>query len=78
MTAAYVFAIIGIMGVTGALTGNVQLVLIVGAISGYFLQLVLLPIIIVAGKLQTDATIHHVNEKHDELKAHISATHRGK
>lgn len=47
MYCAYLFAVIGVMGVAGALTDDVKLVLIVGAVSGYFLQLVLLPIIMV-------------------------------
>lgn len=69
---AYLFAIIGIMGVTGALTGNVQLVLVVGAVSGYFLQLVLLPIIMVGGKLQSEKTVRHVkthlDDHHEKIK----------
>ena len=52
MWCAYVFAVIGIMGVTAALTGNTALVLIIGAISGYFLQLFLLPVIIVGQNVQ--------------------------
>jgi hypothetical protein len=56
MWCAYIFAVIGIMGVTGALTGNVGLVLVVGAISGYFLQLFLLPVIIVGQNVQAAAS----------------------
>lgn len=52
---AYVFAVIGIAGVIGALSSNTGLVLIVGAVSGYFLQLVLLPVIIVGQNLQSAA-----------------------
>ena len=47
MWCAYVFAVIGITSLVGAFTGNVNLALIAGGISSYFLQLVLLPIIIV-------------------------------
>jgi len=47
MWAAYLFAIIGTIGIAAALTDSVFIVLLVGAISGYFLQLVLLPIIMV-------------------------------
>lgn len=67
MYCAYLFAVIGIMGIVGALTGNTGMVLIVGSISGYFLQLVLLPIIMVAGKLQSDKTIHHIKKIHKHL-----------
>jgi hypothetical protein len=56
MWCAYIFAVIGIMGVTGALTGNTGLVLIVGAVSGYFLQLFLLPVIIVGQNVQASAS----------------------
>ena len=56
MWCAYVFAVIGIMGVTAALTGNTALVLIIGAISGYFLQLFLLPVIIVGQNVQAAAS----------------------
>lgn len=72
MYMAYLFAIIGIMGVVGALTGNTKLVLVVGAVSGYFLQLVLLPIIMVADKISSQGVKDHVNKKHEELKKHIT------
>ena len=76
MYCAYLFAIIGIMGVTGALTGNTKLVLIVGAVSGYFLQLVLLPVIMVADKLSSEGVKKHVDKKHEDLKTHITKTHK--
>ncbi len=47
MWAAYLFAVIGTASLVGAFTGNLTLTLIAGGISSYFLQLVLLPIIIV-------------------------------
>jgi hypothetical protein len=47
MWAAYVFSVIGIASLVGAFTGNTSLALIAGGISSYFLQLVLLPVIIV-------------------------------
>lgn len=78
MYCGYLFAIIGIMGVVAALTGNTKLVLIIGSVSGYFLQLVLLPIIMVGGKLQADTTMKHVTQKHEELKAHITKLSKGK
>ncbi len=56
MWAAYLFAVIGIAGIFGALTNSVELVLLVGAVSGYFLQLVLLPVIIVGQNVQAEAS----------------------
>ena len=47
MWCAYVFSVIGITSLVGAFTGNTSLALIAGGISSYFLQLVLLPVIIV-------------------------------
>ena len=77
MYCAYLFAIVGIMGVVGALTGNTKLVLIVGAVSGYFLQLVLLPIIMVADKISSERVKTHINKKHEELKTHVTNVHKG-
>jgi hypothetical protein len=74
MYCGYLFAVIGIMGVVAALTSNTKFVLIVGSISGYFLQLVLLPIIMVAGKIQSNTTTQHIDKRHNELKKHISDT----
>jgi hypothetical protein len=47
MWAAYVFAVIGITSLVGALTSNITLTLLAGGLSSYFLQLVLLPVIMV-------------------------------
>ena len=47
MWAAYVFAVIGITSLVGVLTSNLTLTLLAGGLSSYFLQLVLLPIIMV-------------------------------
>lgn len=47
MWAAYVFAIIGITSLVGVLTNNLTLTLLAGGLSSYFLQLILLPIIMV-------------------------------
>lgn len=57
---AIIFAIIGIMGVYGAMTNNLQMTLIIGSISGYFLQLVLLPLILLGQNLQS---------RHSEMRA---------
>ena len=72
MYCAYLFAVIGIMAMVGAFTGNTKLVLIVGSISGYFLQLVLLPVIMVADKISSEGVKKHVSAKHEELKKHIT------
>ena len=77
MYCAYLFAIIGIMGITGALTNNVKLVLVIGAVSGYFLQLVLLPIIMVAGNIHAKNIKKHVDIGHADIKEHITKVHKG-
>ena len=67
MLTAYIFTIIGGMGIYYSLTGNAKGTLIIGSISGYFLQLVLLPIIIVGQRLQSEhiKAIHkHLGIKH--------------
>ena len=45
MTCAYLFAVIGVGSLVGAVTGNTFLAVTFGALSSYFLQLVLLPIL---------------------------------
>ena len=60
MACAYLFTVIGIAGLIGAFTNNVTLVLIFGSISSYFLQLVLLPVILVGS---------NVLNRHQELQA---------
>lgn len=60
MICAYVFAFIGIASLVGALTGNALLAVTFGALSSYFLQLVLLPIIMVG---------QNVLSRHSELQA---------
>ena len=47
MWAAYIFAVIGITSLVGVMTQNLTLTLLAGGLSSYFLQLVLLPIIMV-------------------------------
>ena len=47
MWAAYIFAVIGIASLVGVVTGNMTLTFLAGGLSSYFLQLVLLPIIMV-------------------------------
>jgi hypothetical protein len=67
MYCAYIFAVIGITGVTAAITKDNGVVLIVGAISGYFLQLVLLPIIMVAQNVAQEATDAKASADHQTL-----------
>lgn len=52
MWAAYIFAAIGIGSLAGVLTGNATLGLVCGALSSYFLQLVLLPLLMVGQNLE--------------------------
>ncbi|HLW03433.1 MAG TPA: DUF1003 domain-containing protein [Ktedonobacterales bacterium] len=60
MICAYIFAIIGITSIVGYLTNSTTLALISGSLSSYFLQLVLLPIIMVGQNVQS---------RHSELQA---------
>ena len=52
MACAFLFAAIGIASLIGAVTQNAVLALTFGALSSYFLQLVLLPIIMVGQNVQ--------------------------
>jgi hypothetical protein len=69
MWAAYVFAVIGITALVGALTNNLVLTLVVGGFSSYFLQLVLLPIIMVAQNVQQAASDARAEADHATLTA---------
>ena len=75
MWCAYLFAVIGVMGVVGALTGNVGLVLIVGAVSGYFLQLFLLPVIIVGQNVQAASSDARATATYDDAVAILEEAH---
>lgn len=68
MACAYLFTILGAAGIYYSLSGNTKGALVVGSVSGYFLQLVLLPIIIVGQNLQSS--------KHDELNAKVKLMHK--
>lgn len=74
MWVAYLFAIIALIGLRPALRPGGEG--LVAWIAQTFLQLVLLSVIMVGQKLQADATIQHVNKKHDELKKHITSLHK--
>jgi uncharacterized membrane protein len=60
MICAYIFAFIGVASIVGVLTNNTLLALVTGSLSSYFLQLVLLPIIMVGQNVQS---------RHSELQA---------
>ncbi len=60
MICAYIFAFIGVASLVGVLTNNTLLALVSGSLSSYFLQLVLLPIIMVGQNVQS---------RHSELQA---------
>ena len=72
MWCAYLFAALGATGIVAALTNNVLLVLLVGAVSGYFLQLVLLPVIIVGQNISQAASDARAEADHQTL-IHIQA-----
>ncbi|HEX6538206.1 MAG TPA: hypothetical protein VF155_03390 [Candidatus Dormibacteraeota bacterium] len=69
MWCAYLFTVIGFTGIVAALTNNSFLVLVVGAVSGYFLQLVLLPIIIVGQNLQSAAADTRSEQTYKDAEA---------
>lgn len=83
MWCAYLFAAIGIGGLVGAITGNLTLALIFGSVSSYFLQLVLLPVIIVGTNVQSRhgellaeemyATSQHSFHDIEEIMKHLDA-----
>lgn len=60
MICVCIFIIIGGMSLIGALTNNSTLTLTFGAFSSYFLQLVLLPLIMVG---------QNVQQRHSEMRA---------
>jgi len=72
MWCAYLFAVLGITGIAGAVSNDSTLVLLVGAISGYFLQLVLLPIIIVGQNIQGKAADKRSEQTYKDAEAILS------
>lgn len=68
MYCAYLFAVIGLSGCYFALTGDAKGVLIIGSISGYFLQLFLLPVIMVGQNIHSESIKKHVTETHKTSK----------
>ncbi|HKR99319.1 MAG TPA: hypothetical protein VJU79_07375 [Candidatus Dormibacteraeota bacterium] len=72
MYCAYIFSVIGAVGIVASVTNNMTLVLIIGAISGYFLQLVLLPVIIVGQNLQSAAADQRSEETYKDAEAILS------
>ena len=75
MACVYLFSAIGLTGVIAAITNQPTVVLIVGAISGYFLQLVLLPLLMVGQKQQAEKT-DAIVESHAHTHRLILALHR--
>lgn len=69
MWCAYLFAVIGLTAIFGALTANAFIVLLIGAISGYFLQLVLLPVIMVGQNLQSSASDTRAEQTYNDAEA---------
>jgi hypothetical protein len=69
MWCAYLFAVIGVVGIVGALSNSAFVVLLIGAISGYFLQLVLLPIIIVGQNIQSAAADKRSQQTYKDAEA---------
>ena len=69
MWCAYLFSVIGITAIVASLANNTFLLLIVAAVSGYFLQLVLLPIIIVGQNLQSEAADHRSEQTYKDAEA---------
>jgi hypothetical protein len=72
MWCAYLFAVIGITGIIASVSNNTTLVLIVASVSGYFLQLVLLPIIIVGQNLQSAAADQRAERTFKDAEAILS------
>ncbi len=69
MWCAYVFTVIALTGAVAIVTQNTLLTLIVNLISQTFIQLVLLPIIIVGQNVQAEATDRRAEADHRTLVA---------
>jgi hypothetical protein len=72
MWCAYIFGVLGSIGIAAAITNSVTVVLLVGAVSGYFLQLVLLPIIIVGQNIQGKASDKRSEQTYKDAEAILS------
>jgi hypothetical protein len=72
MWCAYIFGVLGAIGIAAAITNSVTVVLLVGAVSGYFLQLVLLPIIIVGQNIQGKASDKRSEQTYKDAEAILS------
>ncbi len=83
MACAYIFAGIGVGSLVGVFTNNALLALICGSLSSYFIQLVLLPIIMVGQNVagrhnelmaeEAFATTQKAYHDGEQLVAHLSA-----
>jgi len=72
MWCAYIFGVLGAIGIAAAISNSVTVVLLVGAVSGYFLQLVLLPIIIVGQNIQGKASDKRSEQTYNDAEAILS------
>jgi hypothetical protein len=69
MWCAYVFSVIGVGSLVGVFTGNALLALAFGGISSYFIQLVLLPVIMVGQNVQQAHADARAQADHDNIEA---------
>jgi len=76
---AYIFAAIGVGSLVGVITNNTLLAIFCGAISSYFLQLVLLPIIMVGQNIQSEAndermekTLRHISKENERILTEVA------
>lgn len=75
MACAAVFTALTLVSLPAALKSHDKII-IIGWIAQTFLQLVLLPIIMVGQRLQADATIKHVTKQHNEHMSQITKLHK--
>ena len=69
MWCAYVFTLIALIGAYGIVANSSTLILVIGLISQTFLQLVLLPIIIVGQNLQSAASDKRSEDTYQDAQA---------
>lgn len=76
MYCVYLFAVIGITSLVGVVTNNLFIALFFGGVSSYFFQLVLIPVLMVGQKVQTQRLVEHA-EKLDALHEHLGVGDKG-
>lgn len=91
MWCAYVFMLVALVSLPATLTlakvvspdffpswmVSAGLIALVAWVAQTFIQLVLLSVIMVGQSIQAESTINHVTTKTDELKEHVTKTHKG-